>query len=83
MTRERKGMVRGIWGGRVCPRCGAREEQGCKFETRGPLEGITTCECCQFMWGEASSPGRGIEWWSDLTGWVRAPAGCMNIVGDV
>ena len=66
-----------------CPKCGAREEAGCKFEIRGPLEGIWTCECCQFMWSVGSAPGRGIEWWSDLIGWIRAPEGCLHVLRDV
>lgn len=80
---SREGMIRGIWGGRKCPRCGAREGAGAKFDTPGPLADMTRCQECQFMWSPGSSPGQGIEWWNDLTGWMRAPAGCMHVVGDV
>lgn len=66
---------------KTCPRCRAREEAGDRFEYSGPLEGIWTCESCQFMWGNGME-GRGIEWW-DETGWVRAPEGCLNVVRDV
>jgi hypothetical protein len=66
---------------RKCPRCGERERDGGVFRQSGPVEGIVTCESCQFMWGKGDA-GRGIEWWDDLKGWIRAPEGCMNVIGD-
>ena len=76
----------GLRNGKRCPKCGAVEKcPGRVLEPlliQGPVEGIVTCQKCQFMWGEGM-PGRGIEWWNDMKGWIRAPEGCMRVEGEL
>lgn len=64
-----------------CPSCGlSRDETGPGVFYSGPLEDIFTCPACEFMWGKGQD-GRGIEYWSAVSAWTRAPEGCMLVLG--
>lgn len=66
-----------------CPKCGDEGDKNYGLLIQqGPIEGIRSCPECEFMWGNGTTPGRGIEWWSEKSGWIRAPEGCMTVMGD-
>ena len=64
-----------------CPSCGERTgKAGFEMSDQGPFEGLFNCPRCSFMWAEGEE-GRGVEWWNDIGGWIRAPEGTMTVFG--
>ena len=62
----------------ACPACGGGVFKG-QVVARGAVSGVRECQWCGLWWMPGDA-GRGWEWWSEVSGWTRAPEGMLTVL---